>query len=74
MNEQEITATKEWIQKWAEIGPVLNRLDAERDFGVPLAEIIPQFNDALRAALALHPPQPYSGLIEQQQYFRRLRE
>ena len=73
MNEQETAATKEWTQRWTEIGPMLEKLSIAHDADAPLAKVIPQFNDALRYALERHPPEPYSGLIEQQAIFRRAR-
>ena len=73
MNEQEIAATKEWIERWAKFGPKLEKLSIAHDANAPLAKVIPQFNDALRSALKTQPPQPYSGLIEQQAIFRRAR-
>lgn len=69
MNADEIIATQAWIRRWAELGDLPRRSSSE----MPLCQILPQFNDAFRAALALHPPAPWSGLIEQQAIFSRAR-
>jgi len=65
--------TEAWVQRWIRLGPILDALDDPSADPQPLCEIIPQFNDAFRSAVALHPPEPTSGLIEQQAIFRRAR-
>ena len=66
------TTTEAWVQRWIRLAPILDALD-DPAAARPLSEIIPQFNDAFRSAVALHPPEPTSGLIEQQAIFRRAR-
>ena len=73
MNEHEIALTREWVKRWAKVGPVIEKLSIEHDKKATLAEVLPQFNEALRDALEKYPPEPYSGLIEQQAVFRRAR-
>ena len=68
------SATEAWVQRWICLAPILEALDDPAADARPLREIIPQFNDAFRSAVALHPPEPTSGLIEQQAIFRRARQ
>ena len=66
-------ATQAGVQRWIRLAPILDALDDPAANPQPLSEILPQFNDAFRSAVALHPPEPTSGLIEQQTIFRRAR-
>ena len=68
------TTTEAWVQRWIRLAPILDALDDPAADPAPLCEIIPQFNDAFRSAVASHPPEPTSGLIEQQALFRRARQ
>ena len=67
------TATQQWVQRWIRLTPILDEMAESSADTAPLRDIIPQFNDAFRSALSLHPPEPWSGLIEQQAIFRRVR-
>ena len=68
------SSTEAWVQRWIRLAPILEALDDDPAAETrPLREIIPQFNDAFRSAIARHPPEPTSGLIEQQAIFRRAR-
>jgi hypothetical protein len=73
MDRQETAATLAWVQRWAHVSAELRALDADQDPDVTLADVIPQFNEALRAALLMNPPEPYSGLIELQAILARAR-
>jgi len=73
MDDQEATVTRQWVQRWKSLPSLLDELGEPPADTAPLAEILPQFNDAFRSALALHPTEPWSGLIEQQAAFRGLR-
>jgi hypothetical protein len=74
MDAQGTKATQEWVERWVRLTPVLKELDRRPRGDVPLSEILPQFNDCFRAAINQHPPKPWSGLVEQQAAFRRLRQ
>lgn len=69
MNNDDLIATRTWVRRWAELADLPERTRSDR--GAPLSKIIPLFNGSFRSAMALHPPQPWSGLIEQQAIFRK---
>jgi len=73
MDNRHTTATRQWVERWHRLAPLLDKLGGPPADTAPLSEILPQFNDSFRSALALHPAQPWSGLIEQQAAFRRAR-
>ena len=69
MNDEELIATRAWVRRWAELADLPERTRTDR--AAPLSKVLPLFNGSFRSAIALHPTQPYSGLIEQQAIFRR---
>ena len=69
MDHQHAKVTQEWVKQWERLSPLLEGLDRPPVDTAPLRELLPQFNDSFRSALALHPPEPWSGLIEQQAAF-----
>ena len=70
MGDQHATVTEQWVQRWKQLAPLLDELGKPPADTAPLRKVLPQFNDSFRSALALHPPEPWSGLIEQQAAFR----
>jgi hypothetical protein len=64
----------EWVARWKRIGPELER-ERQALFAPENARsAIEAFDGLVLLSLKSHPPLPYSGLIEQQRLFRRLRQ
>jgi hypothetical protein len=62
-----------WVDNWKELGPILERLRVEEYRSGSLAETLLSLSDVTEAALKANPPQPYSGMIEMQRLFAKLR-
>jgi hypothetical protein len=73
MDEQERQRTRQWVQNWEAVGPVLERLRAEEIRNCDTARAIEQLSDAFESARREWSPPPTSGLVEQQRLFARLR-
>jgi len=73
MDEKRMKALREWVQQWEKTGPELNRIRKLEAGNFDLAQTIDCFNDAFESALAMFPPDPDSGLVEQQRLYSRLR-
>jgi hypothetical protein len=73
MNNGNKDLIKSRIQQWKKAAPVLQEV---RDNDIRLADTaraLKLFSGAVLAALPTNPPVPWSGLVEQQQNFRKLR-
>ena len=73
MNSQDADLIKARVRQWNAAMPVLQDV---RDKDIQLADTeraLKCFSGAVLAALPKHPPQPWSGLVEQQRFFRKLR-
>lgn len=72
MDEQELI--RRWVETWEKAGPELEAIRRreirEADNVAVLASLESAFNDALRR----FPPEPWSGLVEMQEYFAKLRK
>jgi hypothetical protein len=64
---------KAFIAAWKIAGPELERLRDEELHSVSLMEAMAQLSDMVDSAVFLKPLVPYSGLIEMQAVFRKLR-
>ena len=73
MDEAEEQRVRQWIDNWAMAAPVLKRLRREAIRNVDTATAIGQLSDAFEAARCHWQPPATSGLVEQQQWFARLR-
>ena len=62
-----------WIAIWRQAGPALERVRADDIRRADTVVSIRAFEGLLPAVLASHPPQPWSGLVEQQRLFARCR-
>jgi len=58
---------------WREAGPRLDAIRRDEIRRTDTPAMIGDFDDALAAALAAAPPAGWSGLVEQQRLFARLR-
>ena len=73
MNSQDADLIKARVRQWNAAMPVLQDV---RDKDIQLADTaraMKCFSGAVLAALPKHPPQPWSGLVEQQRFFCKLR-
>ncbi len=76
MDEREIGVAEnlhDWTERWRRTGEELARLRGDETGNYSLARICELLEDAFQAALLNNPPEPGSGLVEQQKYFMRLR-
>lgn len=73
MNADEQLLMKAWVNNWKKIGPELEKLRIEEHRSANLAETLLSLSDVTKAALMANPPQPYSGIIEMQRLFKKLR-
>lgn len=55
---------REWVNNWKETGRLLEKLRRAEIRNANLAESLSVFDDALRSALWLNPPEATSGLVE----------
>ena len=72
MNSQDANLIKARVRQWNAAMPVLQDV---RDKDIQLADTaraMKCFSGAVLAALPKHPPQPWSGLVEQQRFFRKM--
>ena len=67
---------REWVQAWERAGKELEamRVQELETFKTPLAESIQAFDGMFEMAVRENPPRDSSGLVEQQRYFRSLKE
>jgi hypothetical protein len=71
MTEAEKAQVRAWIRNWEELGPILERLRAESLRGVDTAAAIGSLDLAYKSARLHCPPRSWSGLVEQQRWFRK---
>ena len=71
MTEGEKDQVRAWIRTWERVGPILEGLRRETIRTADTARAIAAFDGAFETALRDCPPQPYSGLVEQQALFKR---
>jgi hypothetical protein len=64
---------EKWVQAWRRAGARLEQLRAEELPLVDTQQALLSLADAFESALRHSPPAPWSGLIEQQRWFRKLR-
>lgn len=65
--------SKELVANWSITGPILERLKIEEYRNSNLADILLSLSDVTRSSLLAHPPKPYSGLIEMQRLFSKMK-
>jgi len=73
MNDQDKDLIKSRVLQWTEAESVLQEV---RDNEIRLADTaraMKIFSGAVLAALPNHPPRPWSGLVEQQKFFLKMR-
>jgi len=62
---------KLWVHAWQTAAPLLDQLRRQEICNTNTAHAIVQLEQAFQSARRHHPPQPTSGLIEQQRWFAR---
>ncbi len=70
---EELARMRRWVENWKVTGPLL---EAQREEDVRRSDTpsnIAAFQRLYRMAIAESPPQPTSGLVEQQALFKKLR-
>jgi hypothetical protein len=73
MNDQDKDLIKSRVLQWTRAESVLQEV---RDNEIRLADTaraMKIFSGAVLAALPNHPPRPWSGLVEQQKFFLKMR-
>jgi hypothetical protein len=73
MNDQDTDLIKSRVLQWTKAESVLQEV---RDNEIRLADTtgaMKIFSGAVLAALPKHPPRPWSGLVEQQKFFLKMR-
>ncbi|MBI5242455.1 MAG: hypothetical protein HY922_02075 [Elusimicrobia bacterium] len=73
MSGPDMDSLARWVARWKKAGPELERIRREELLHVDVAGAIEMLEDAFLSALRNFPPQPASGLVEQQRLFGRLR-
>jgi hypothetical protein len=73
MTIEESKDIRSWIERWAETGPMLDKLRLKEYRCSNLSDTLLSLADINDAALLAHPPKPESGLIEMQRLFAQLR-
>lgn len=64
---------KDWVETWKQAGPELESIRDRELQGVDIADVILSMEVAYKVALRDFPPEPWSGLVEQQALFGKLR-
>lgn len=74
MSDAEKALVRQWLEAWRRAGPELERMRRQSIREADTAAAIPAFDGAFEAAVRDLPPQPTSGLVEQQRRFARARK
>lgn len=73
MHNEELRQKKEWVQCWQRAGVELERLRQAELPGISTSQSLLALADAYESCRLHFPPQPYSGLVEQQAWFQKYR-
>jgi hypothetical protein len=74
MSDAERAQVRAWFRNWEELGPILENLRRETIRKAETAKAITAFDGAFETAVRDCPPRPFSGLVEQQELFKRARK
>ncbi|MBW1796063.1 MAG: hypothetical protein JRF30_11430 [Deltaproteobacteria bacterium] len=74
MTEKNKDLILRWIKGWRDTGQELERMRHERIRQSDTSRAIQSLDDAFKVAILHHKPKPYSGLVEQQELFKSLRQ
>ncbi len=73
MNNTEKKNILYWIECWKEAGPVLEKLKSAELRKTSTMQALINLSGAYESCRLHFQPKPYSGLIEQQRWFRQLK-
>lgn len=65
---------KEYVRIWKENGPLLEAIRDQEIREADTRQSIRMFDQAFRIAVQSMPPEPWSGLVEWQEYMMRWRD
>lgn len=65
-------AVRRWVKAWELAGPELEAIRRREIRELDTHEVLAQLEEAFNQALTL-PPRPWSGMVEMQKYFAKLR-
>ncbi len=71
MTVEERTLAKRWVDTWKAAGPLLEKVREDDIRASVTADGFQVFDSFVKAALISNPPEPWSGLVEQQQWFKK---
>jgi len=74
MTTEERAQVQLWVDTWKRAGPELERIREEEVRAANTHAAFEAFKGMAFLAIRNHPPEPYSGLVEQQRWFRLLAE
>ena len=69
----DIKDARKWVQCWAKASRSLKEIRSQEIRSADTAAALRSFEGMLPRILESHPPLPWSGLIEQQRLFSKLR-
>ncbi len=71
MTDEERILAKRWVDTWKAAGPLLEKVREDDIRASVTADGFRVFDGFVKASLVSHPPQPWSGLVEQQKWFSK---
>ena len=73
MNKVSQNLIKARVNQWGAAAPLLQAIRDENIKTANTLQSMKCFSGMVLSALPTHPPRPWSGLVEQQKWFRKLR-
>jgi hypothetical protein len=70
MTDEERALTQRWVDIWRRAGPELERIREEEARDENTISAFEAFKGLALLEVQRRPPDPYSGLVEQQRWFR----
>ncbi len=64
----------DWVANWRETGPILEQLQIDEHRSANLEDRLLLLSDVNEYSIRMNKPVPYSGIIEMQRLFAKLRE
>jgi hypothetical protein len=65
---------KRWVETWKKAGPELDAIRRRELREIDTKTALESMSDAFESARLHFPPEPTSGLVEQQAWFKKLRK
>jgi hypothetical protein len=70
MTPEELAQMKKWVDNWKQLGPELERIREEEVRAADTWAAFQAFDGLATLEPQKNPPEPYSGLVEQQRWFK----